>query len=149
MKVFQYEFPDILIKVSSKKEYLEDLCSGRIFMNESGFFRKLEDTYRGDKFDGRCLISFHNHSGEHIEFGPTDSQEQRIKIPVEWIRDFTVGFVNDNKVPLYCCSQLSEDILCKESETSLKFKEEFISEMEKLVLTIVGLLLFILEFIIS
>lgn len=131
MKVFQYEFPDMLIKVSNKKEYLEDLCAGKIYMNESGYFRKLEDTYRGDKFDGRCLISFHDHSGEFLEFGPVDEPEQHIKIPIETISDFTVGFSGDDKIPLYCCSQLTEKILCKKTETSLKFREEFISEMEQ------------------
>lgn len=131
MKVFQYEFPDMLIKVSAKREYLEDLCSGKIFMNESGYFRKLEDTYRGDKFDGKCLISFHNHKGEFLEFGPVDSPERRIKIPIENVHNFTVGFSNDNKIPLFCCSQISEAILWQEKETSLRFKEEFVSEMKK------------------
>lgn len=26
-------------------------------MNESGYFRQLEDTYRGDRHDGKCPIS--------------------------------------------------------------------------------------------
>lgn len=130
MKVFQYDdFPDMLIKVSNKKEYLEDLCAGKIYMNESGYFRKLEDTYRGDKFDGRCPISFHEHS--FLEFGPVDEPEQRIKLSIENIRDFTIGFSGDDKIPLYCSSQLTEKILYKETETSLKFREEFISEMEQ------------------
>lgn len=131
VNIFQYEFPDMLIKVSSKKEYLEDLCAGKIYMNESGYFRKLEDAYRGDKFDGRCLISFHNHLGEFLEFGPEDEPEQRIKISLDAIKDFTVGFSGDDKIPLYCCSQLSEAILYQETETSIRFRNEFVSEMEK------------------
>lgn len=131
MKVFQYEFPDMLMKVSSKKEYLEALCNGCVYMNESGYFRKLEDTYRGDKFDGRYLISFHNHAGEFLEFGPEDEPEQRIKIPIETVKDFTVGFSGDDKIPLFCCLQLSESILQKEAETSISFREEFVSEMEQ------------------
>lgn len=131
MKVFQYEFPDMLIKVSNNRKYLEDLCAGNVYMNESGYFSKLEDTYRGDKFDGKCLISFQNHEGEFLELGPEEFPEQRIKIPLEAIQDFIVGFSNDDKIPLYCCSQLSESILQKETETSLKFRNEFISEMEQ------------------
>lgn len=131
MKVFQYEFPDMLIKFSNNRKYLEDLCAGKVYMNESGYFRKLEDTYRGDKFDGKLIISFENHKGEFMEFGPVNSPEERIKIPLDSVRDFTVGFKGDSKVPLYCCSQLSEHILRKETEFSLKFKEEFISEMEQ------------------
>ena len=100
-------------------------------MNESEYFRRLEDTYRGDKFDGICVISFENHKGEFMELGPEESPEERIKIPLETIQNFTVGFKNDNKVPLYCCSQLSEHILQKKTETSLKFKDEFVSEMEQ------------------
>jgi len=42
-----------------------------------------------------------------------------------------VGFSGDEKIPLYCCSQLSEAILYQETETSLKFHDEFVSEMEK------------------
>lgn len=100
-------------------------------MNESGYFRKLEDTYRGDKFDGKCPISLHSHKGDFLEFGPEDSTEGRIKIPIESITDFTVGFTGDNKIPMYCCSELSETILQKETDTSLKFRDEFISEMEQ------------------
>ena len=45
--IFGYEVADLLIKVSSKEEYLKDICDGKIYMNESGYFRKLEDNYRG------------------------------------------------------------------------------------------------------
>jgi len=124
MNIFDYEFPDMLIKVSSKKEYLEDLRDGKIYMNESGYFRKLEDTYRGDRFDGRCPVSFDNQPDGFFEFGS-------VKIPLSSVKDFTVGFINDDKIPLYCCSQLSDSILIKETDTSFKFRDEFISEMEK------------------
>ena len=87
MKVFQYEFPDMLIKVSNNRKYLEDLCAGKVYMNESGYFRKLEDTYRGDKFDGKCVISFENHTGEFMELGPEESPEERIKIPLDFIQN--------------------------------------------------------------
>lgn len=66
------------------------------------------------------------------KLGPEESPEERIKIPLDFIQNFTVGFKGDNKITLYyCCSQLSEHILRKETEFSLKFKEEFISEMEQ------------------
>lgn len=121
----------MLIKVSNNKQYLEDLCNGRVYMNESGYFRKLEDTFRGDKFEGRYLISFKNLKKEFIELVSENNPKERIKIPVQAVKSLTLGFEKDDKIPLFCCSQISESILIKESETSLRFREEFISEMEQ------------------
>lgn len=124
MKVFQYDFPDMLIKFSSERKYLEDLCSGKIYMNESGYFRKLEDTYRGDKYDGKYPISLEQYKGTSMKFGP-------LEIPIECVQNFTLGFAGDDKIPLYCCSQISEDILRKETEMKIKFRPEFIKEMSQ------------------
>lgn len=130
MKVYEYEnFPDILIKFSEKKEYLEDIVNGNIFMNESGYFRKLEDNYRGDKNDGKRPIDLSNMKDQFIEFKPLDGSTEGIKLPIEFIYNFTVGFQGDDKIPLFCCSQLNEKILEKESETTLKFKDSFLNEM--------------------
>lgn len=132
MKLFEYDnFPDVLIKVSEKKEYLEDIVNGSIFMNESGYFRKLEDNYRGDKNDGKCPIDLSNLKGEFFELKPVDGSMEGIRMPIEFIHNFTLGFDGDSKIPLFCCSQLDENILVKETETVLKFKSEFIDEMCK------------------
>lgn len=114
----------MLIKFSSERKYLEDLCSGKIYMNESGYFRKLEDTYRGDKYDGKYPISLEKYKGTSMKLGS-------IEIPIECVHNFTLGFAGDDKIPLYCCSQISEDILQKETETKIKFRPEFIKEMSQ------------------
>ena len=132
MNIFQYEFPDMLIKVSSQRKYLEDIASGKIYMNQSGYFRQLEDTYRGDMNDGKCPISLSDLKGQMFQLGPLDGKDEDvIKIPVEWISNFTVGFQHDDKIPLFCCSKLSEDILKKETDFVFQFKEDFIFEMQK------------------
>lgn len=114
----------MLIKFSSERKFLEDLRSGKIYMNESGYFRKLEDTYRGDKYDGKCPISLEKYKGTSMKFGS-------IEIPIECVHNFTLGFAGDDKIPLYCCSQISEDILQKETERKIKFRPEFIEEMRQ------------------
>ena len=47
-QIIQEHLGDYLIKVAEKKEYIDDLLAGNLYMKESGYFRKLEDGYRGD-----------------------------------------------------------------------------------------------------
>lgn len=57
--------------------------------------------------------------------------DKRVEIPAAAIRNFTLGFSGDNKIPLFCCTQVDEQILNKKTDTKWSFKEEFISEMEQ------------------
>lgn len=57
--------------------------------------------------------------------------ENRIEIPVETITEFVMGFSGDDKIPLFCSTQVDENILIKITDTQWRFKEEFISEMEQ------------------
>lgn len=131
MKVYQYEeFPQMLIKVSSKREYLEDLSQGKVFMNESGYFRKLDDTFRGDKFDGKYVVAM-NSPEWCIKIGPTESNPEVITIPGTDIKNFTRGFKGDDKIPIFCCTDVTEEILEEPINHSMAFKENFIKEMEQ------------------
>lgn len=129
--IFGYEVADLLIKVSSKEEYLKDICEGKIYMNESGYFRKLEDNYRGDRFDGKCPVDLGKTKTDSLTIFNPQNPEERVEIPAEAITNFTLGFSGDDKIPLFCCTQVDEKILYKKTETQWGFKEEFISEMEQ------------------
>lgn len=117
------------IKFSEKREYLEDLAKGKIYMNESGYFRKIDNNFRGDKFDGKC--PFLTSSEWKIEVGSFGDLKEKIIIPGENIKDFTVGFANDDKIPLFCCSIVSDKILDIQENGTMKFNDEFIAEMQK------------------
>lgn len=129
--IFGYEVEDLLIKVSSKKEYLKDICEGKIYMNESGYFRKLEDNYRGDIFDGKCPINLSKTKTDSLTIFNPQKPEERVEIPADAIKNFTLGFSNDDKIALFCCTQFDENILSKKTDTQWCFKEEFVSEMEQ------------------
>lgn len=131
MRIYQYDdFPDLLIKFSTERRFLQDLADGRVYMNESGYFRQLEDGFRGDKYDGKCPITM-NSPDWYIEIGPVDNSSEKIRLSYDQIRDFSVGFANDDKIPLFCCSEFSEEILTKPINNVLYFKDEFIREMEQ------------------
>ena len=129
--IFGYEVADLLIKVSSKEEYLKDICEGKVYMNESGYFRKLEDNYRGDRFDGKCPVDLSKTKTDMLTFFEPQNPENRVEIPAEVITNFTIGFSGDDKIPLFCCTQVDEHILNKKTDTEWSFKEEFVSEMEQ------------------
>ncbi len=117
------------IKFSEKREYLEDLANGKVYMNESGYFRKIDNRFRGDKFDGK--YPFLTSSKWKIETGPFGNLKEKIIIPGECIKDFTVGFKNDDKIPLFCCSIVSDKILDLQENGKMRFTNEFVSEMQK------------------
>ena len=103
----------MLIKVSSKDEYLKEICEGKVYMNESGYFRKLEDNYRGDRFDGKCPVDLGKTKTDSLTIFNPQNPEERVEIPAEAITNFTLGFSGDDKIPLFCCTQVDEKILYK------------------------------------
>ncbi len=122
-------FPYLLLKIAEKKEYIDDFLNGKLYMKESGYFRKLEDGYRGDKYDGKAPInnskvqfSIKNPTtGEKIVFGGTDGIQ---------IDDVTIGFDGDDKVPIICMFLLDEcttDII----DGVITIKEEYLDELKK------------------
>lgn len=132
MTIFDdYLLPDLLIKVCSREEYVEDIRHGKIYMNESGYFRKLEDNFRGDRLDGKSPINLESLREEKIILEPKDGPSKRIEIPIANVSNFTVGFERDDKIPIFCCSLVSEEILEIESDGVLKFRKEYIEEMSQ------------------
>lgn len=131
LEIFGYKAPFLLIKVSSRREYLEDIANGKIFMNESGYFRKLEDNYRGDIFDGKCPINLESLGALYLELKALDTNGESLRLPIKTVKNFQFGFDKDDKVPMFCCSILTENILYKESESVFRFKDDFVQEMEK------------------
>lgn len=131
MKMYQYEIPDLFLKFSTNREYLEDLKNGRLFMNESGYFRNLEDHYRGDRHDGKCPVSLKPFLGESLKIGLEDTPEEQFEIPISCVKDFVVGFEGDDKIPIYCCSVLSEENVEQVSSTCFRISDKFLNEMKQ------------------
>ena len=123
------EFPAYLFKVSERKEYIDDLLSGNLYMNVSGDSRKLEDTYRGDKFDGRrpidvseCEIKLRSEDGEEIILNRPDSG---------MVSNFHTGFAGDDRIPMFCSGMLTADIMEITGDEIFRIKKEYIEELKK------------------
>lgn len=124
MKFGDFNLPVYLLKFFEKKEFAEELLNGKIYMKESGYFRKLEDNYRGDRNDGRRPIDMANQS---IFIESLDSE--RLKLTN--IFNFNMGFSGDDKIPIFCASLMDDCILERTSDTSCKFRKEFLDELTK------------------
>lgn len=121
----------ILIKVCSKEEYIEDIKHGKIYMNESGYFRKLEDNYRGDRFDGKSPINLESYKNKTMILESLDNPSERLELPIVTVSNFITGFDRDDKIPMFCCSLVSEEILEFASSGELKIRKEYLREMRK------------------
>lgn len=128
-QLLEENFPTYLIKVADQKEYIDDLLAGHLYMKESGFFRGLEDTYRGDIFDGRKPMDV---SGHTIELRSEDG-ESLIFNDSEFniVKNFHMGFVGDDKVPIFCACMLNTDLLEITGEYTFRVKREYIEELSK------------------
>lgn len=125
MKLNNFEIPKYLLKFFEKKEYAEDFLNGKIYLKESGYFRKLEDNFRGDVNDGVKPIDM---TGETIFL---ESPNEGIKLPINNIINFTESFEGDEKVPIFCSSLMDDSILEEIDDTSCKYRDEFLEELKK------------------
>lgn len=116
MKIYGREYFVYIIKVFSQESYMEDFISGKLFLNEAGYFNKLDDSYRGDKYDSKIVekdaIIYINRE----KFNPSL---------------MTQGFVGDDKVPILCCTILNENALFIQDTKTLKLKKEVAKELSK------------------
>ena len=92
MVVSGYNFPNFVIKFG-KKENLEKLQLGSVYMKDYWYYKNLEDGGMGDKYEG-CVFS---------------NQTVRIKLGDGENDIVTDGFLYyepnpDNKVPIFCCT---------------------------------------------
>ena len=92
MLIGGYNFPNFVIKFG-KKENLEKLQLGSVYMKDYWYYKNLEDGGMGDKYEG-CEFS---------------NQTVRIKLGNNENDIVADGFLyyepnSDNKVPIFCCT---------------------------------------------
>lgn len=117
-----------LIKVAEKKEYIDDLLAGNIYMKESGYFRKLEDCYRGDCYDGRRPIDI----GDEIAYLENPETGERLYlngVPGVQMTNFNVGFEGDDKIPIFCAFMMDADVIEITGEDSFCIKPSYLQEL--------------------
>lgn len=124
MEDISQNFGIYLIKFAEKEEYIDDLLRGKIYMKEAGYFRKLEDGYRGDKNDGKMPIDM---TGETI----TLQAENGESISFNMVKDFQIGFSGDNKVPIFCAVLMDDKIIEICDDNAFKIKDEYLQEMQQ------------------
>lgn len=123
-------FPIVLIKVAEEEKYLREFLDGKLYMKASGYFRKVEDDYRGDPFDGRKPINTKSitiaievpETSERIMF----NEESGLKL-----NSLSFGFRGDDRVPIFCMTRISPDILEIVDETHFKIKDSYVEEISK------------------
>lgn len=123
-------FTPYLIKVAQKQQYIDDLLAGHIYLKEAGYFRKLEDNFRGDPNDGRRPIDL-GDTEAYIEIPDTGERIHINGVPGVKIHNFSVGFQGDDKVPVFCAFLMEPDVLEITGEDSFRIKSEFLQELAK------------------
>lgn len=116
MNIFGKEVYTLMVKVFSEKKYRDDFIKGHIYLNEAGYFNKLEDNYRGDKYDSQIM-----------ERNATIYLNGKKFHPDVMIQ----GFVGDDKIPILSMTILNENALTKVSDNNFKIKQNIIDELSK------------------
>ena len=124
MRFLRSEVGNVLMKFCEKPEHAKGILEGHIYMKESGYFRRLENGFRGDPYDGRILV-----------------QEEYKKVPITYrdgttyevqlMSDDIYGLPNDDKIPIFCATQLDESIIDSISDSMGVFCEEFKREISQ------------------
>lgn len=129
MKINDMEIPNYLIKVCEKQEYADQLMSGKLYMKSSGYFRKLEDGYRGDIYDGRKPLDV----GDKEIYLESEEGERLFLngVPGAKIENLSWGFENDDKVPIFCACMMNEDTIEITGSNSFRIKKEYLDELQK------------------
>lgn len=107
-----------LMKFFSCREYAEDLLKGTFYCHESGWFRKLEDSYRGDMNDGKRPFDI---TGLEIQIGKIKGIGSGV---------MRKGFDGDNKLPIYSLTTINRHILEK-TNNEYTFKSDFLQKMSQ------------------
>lgn len=125
-KIFPPEFPVWILKFAEEKQYLESLLEGNIYFKESGYFRKLEDNYRGDRNDGKVPLEIQ----PDMEFYLESEDGERLDF-TGMVPEIRLGYEGDDKVPLFCASIVDERIIEWTGKKSFHFKKEFADELSQ------------------
>lgn len=129
MQIGKLEFPDYLFKVCEKEEYIDQLLEGKLYMKESGYFRKLEDGFRGDPFDGRGTVDL---GDTEVYLESEDGERIYLNgVPGVKLQNFTFGFSGDDKIPIFCACMMDERMVEVTGENSFRIKREYLDEMKK------------------
>ncbi len=124
MDFYQTKFENIVIKFCEKLEYAEDIAHGNIYMKSSGYFRQLEDNYRGDIYDGRI------HVEEEFATVPLQFGDGRVCDTII-MTDDVYGLPNNDKIPIFCASLVSAHIVDPISKDRGAFCKEFVKEIRQ------------------
>ena len=128
--ILRATFPPCFIKVAKEKAHLEELISGTIYMKASGYYRNLDDNYRGDPYDGRCpvdpklvrIVIEDPGSGESLFLDKEHGAE---------LTELSYGFVGDDRIPMFCMTKLNPDILSFYDDYSYVVTRAYVNEMTK------------------
>lgn len=128
--ILRETFPPCFIKVAKEPTHLEELISGILYMKASGYYRKLDDNYRGDPYDGRTpvdpnlvrIVLEDPKSGERLFL-----DKEHGTMPTE----LSHGFIGDDRIPMFCMTKLNPDILSVYDEYSFVVTREYVDEMTK------------------
>lgn len=96
LKDFFREQPLFFIKFVNKKEYAEDICNGKLFMNKVSYYRELEkkSQKKGQGDIGELKNRIHGFDGT------LTSEDKSISIPIKGSIDFE--FNEDKCTPIFC-----------------------------------------------
>lgn len=119
MLFFGKEIPDYLIKICALEEHADSLLDGKLYMNQSGYFRRIENNFRGDKYDGKCPI---NPIGLKMKIENLEMPEPT---------SITFGYEDDDNVAMFCASLFDENIITKIDDTNYRFNDEFADGMQQ------------------
>ena len=99
-------------------------------MNSSGYFRKVENNYRGDPFDGRRPL---NKDLIHVVIENPETKERIFfdKSHGVNMESLTMGFSGDDRVPIFCTTLISSEIIQTISQTKCCIKKEYVEELTK------------------
>ncbi len=92
-------------------------------MKESGYFRQLENAFRGDPYDGRNNVQEEYRKDTITLRGKT--------YDMQIMSDDVFGIPNDDKIPIFCGSLFDEFIIDYTSDSTGVFCEEFRKEIRQ------------------
>ncbi len=124
VKFYSSEFSKTAMKFCEKLEYAQEIVKGNIYMKECGYFRYLEDTFRGDPYDGVTRIV---EEYKKIPFTFSDGTKREIQI----MNDDIYGLEGDDKFPIFCSTLFDENIITPLSDSSGVFCKEFLKEISQ------------------
>ena len=95
MKVLGFKARNTLFKFCEERAFCEDLAAGHLYMKANGYFRQLENMYRGDPFDGRIAVQ---KPARTIRL----PLENGRVIEMESFEETVYGVDHDDHIPVFC-----------------------------------------------